>query len=253
MELTILIVGRGTAPGVQTSNGHSLEFRASARTASGILSLDTYDFVFQHLGPANPEALESINEWTAKGWRKKIVAFSGGAVPKNIKDLDVSLIEGLPGRLSILDLAWSAVPSNFSGDARELLLLLKPSRPEFLSALAILCQGYLAVRSHKNETDAKNAEAQEALSEMGFDKIEGHVRDELVNVEDVLVPVWWRRVFAGQRGEMEKAISHEWGVHSISDCPPAIGDLIVSIYSDQPIGAKVVGGAYLAIAKRLRN
>jgi hypothetical protein len=197
--------------------------------------------------------LESIKEWTAKGWRKKIVAFSGGAVPKNIKDLDVALIEGLPGRQSILDLAWSAVPSDFSGDARELLLLLKPSRHEFLSALAILCQGYLAVYSYKNKADTYPAEAQEALAEMGLDKIVVDVSSELDNAGDVSVPTWWRRVFGGQRAETVKTISQELGASGISDCPTVIGDLIASIYSDQAIGPKVVGGAYLAIAKRMRG
>ncbi len=233
-------------------SGHSLEFRASAQTESGILSLESYDFVFQHLGPANPEALASINEWTAKGWQKKIVAFSGGVVPQAIKDLSIAQIEGLPGQQSILDLAWSAVPSDFSGDAGELLLLLKPSRPEFLSALAILSQGYLAAYFYKDKTEAYPPEAQEALNEIGLDNIPIHVSRELNKVGDASLPIWWRRIF-GKRAETEKAIAREWGVPRIGDCPTAIGDLIASIYSDQPIGAKVVGGAYLAIAKRMRN
>jgi hypothetical protein len=253
MQLTILIVGRGTAPDVQKGSGHSLEFRASARVASGILSLDPYDFVFQHLGPSNPEALAAINEWAAKGWHKKIVAFSGGAVPKDVKDLDVALIEGVPGRQSILDLAWSAIPSDFSGDARELLLLLRPSPPELLSAVAILCQGYLAVHFYKNKTDTDLVEPREALTDIGLDKIMGDASHELVNAGDVSDPRWWRRVFAGQRVETEMAIAREWGVPSIADCPTAIGELIASIFGNEPIGAKVVGGAYLAIAKKMRN
>ncbi|HEX8163569.1 MAG TPA: hypothetical protein VF538_16990 [Pyrinomonadaceae bacterium] len=273
MSLKIMVVGRGTALGERVANGHSLEFVASARADSGIIPLEDCDFVFQHLSPANPEAADAVTEWINKGWKKRIVGFSGGKVPRELRRLDVPQLERLSGRQSILDLAWSAVPSDFSGDAHELLKLLNPRQIEILAALAILSQGYLAVHAacqNLGQPDRLSEDVAVALERMGMNALVAggkgiasllppELREEKNKVQRVS---WWvemfgvldegERVAPGKWKEFENSLREEWDEASKGALPDPLRGLLDAMRSAPEIAEPdVVARAYCEIVRRL--
>jgi hypothetical protein len=244
MSLAILVVGKGIGT-EKVANDHLLDFRDSAKAPDGILSLDRYEFVLQHLSPTNPEASDA--------WKGKILGFSGGQVPENLRDFEIPKFEGLGGRPSILALPWSSVPANFSGDASQLLELLKPLSSQFLSALVVLCQGYLVLGSNNNENDWQSTDVKEALKDMAFDD-SIYVPTSISGAFDAMTEsTWWRAIFVKEQNELEEIIAREWGTTTFGECPEAVARLVRSIYSDHGITATVVSDAYLAIASKLRT
>ena len=124
----------------EVANGHVLKSILSARGTDSIVDIDPYHFVFQHLN--NSETKEAIKTLFDQGRKARVIGFTAGEVPEQWHKLSFPCIGSLL-RVSIL--RWAAVPRDFSGTADELVEILVPRVQEMLTALAILCQGYLSV------------------------------------------------------------------------------------------------------------
>ena len=263
--LRILIVGRGEGK-TAVANGHSMEFVKSAKTNSVIISLDNCDFVFFHISSANPEASEAIKCWCNKGQKAKIIGFSGGAglaeILAEIKNLGIPYIKDMPTQRSLLDLNWSAIPIEFSGNSNDLVKLLQ-IHSEFSPALAILCQGYLA--AHFSRPQDAPINVRQALDTMGWTKFtetdEGKPFAQIVlkKKEVTVKPEWWQKVFENTiKGEEQppkslfrKKLDEELGNIEL---PEEIAQLVDAIFGMQPIeDTELVAIAYLKLVERLKG
>jgi hypothetical protein len=214
MALTILVTGRES--GVKNvANGHVLVMVPSSAAGNVVVRLDDHDFVFQHAN--NSETDRALRFWNDQGWREKVVLFSGGSVKKEYCDQGFAVLDRTIN-VSMLD--WSGVPRDFRGVAAELLRLLSMEGIEVLPAIAILCQGYLAV--HAAYGDGQGMEEVEmALRSMGWD---AHKHAGLVKSQEKLEAVndlaWWLDTFEVRQGdelnvsEWQKLLERfegEWG------------------------------------------
>lgn len=264
MSLRILVVGKGEGQEL-VSNEHSINFIKSARSDSGIVSLKDFNFVFQHLSPANPEASEAISRWREQGEASKVLGFSGGPVPSELSNLGISCIEGLAGRSSLLSLNWSAVPDDFTGTSYELVELLQAQPKETLLALSILCQGYLAVDANPDNeepeipaSDPAYTSCDEALKAMGWSTfvttqspVKERLRPKVTRQElqkQVSDPAWWQHALDGE--DLIKKVDVEWGSDK-SKGWAEVEELLKRITHNQQITPKFVADAYLAIAQKL--
>jgi len=246
VTLNVLVIGRGDSPGTQVTNGHTLEFTRHGGVPPDFLSLQQYDFVFMHLGPANPEAQAAIATWSSQGWGGKLIGISGGDVPVWSEKLAIPTIEGMANRQNLYDLHWATVRSDFGGDAYELASLLNQEQCEVLTSLAILCQGYLAVHA-ASAGEAALAHAPEevsaALSLMGWDALNDKIRRNepeavlpsnlgLVLTE-VVHPGWWLGAWglSGVLGDerwaaLADSLEKECAKQGAAEVPKEIGDLL---------------------------
>lgn len=114
------------------------------------------------------------------------------------------------------------------------------TRVDFLSALSILCQGYLSVHS---DTEA----AQSALNQMDWsDDLMPKDVDPEVKRDEATDPRWWQ-VF---NGDLKKQAKEEWDQDSMEGWQK-VSDLIERISSGEDPGPETVATAYCKLAKRL--
>jgi len=132
---------------------------------------------------------------------------------------------------------------DFSRQLEEAMAQLNAgSSLDFLSALSILCQGYLAVHS-----DAEAA--QSALSQMDWsDDLMPEEIDLDARRDEVTDPQngWWQ-VF---NGELKKQAREEWDEDSTEGWKK-VSDLIDCISAEEDPGVKTVTSAYCKLAERL--
>jgi hypothetical protein len=274
LTLKVLVIGKGEEAPRAVSNGHTLEFVYHAGLAPDFRSLQQYSFVFMHLGPLNPEARHAIESWSAKGWREKVIGFSGGDIPAWCAALHITTAQRLPNRNSILELHWGAVRPDFAGPAAELLSLLSETRCETLVALAVLCQGYLAVHAVHAGPEGRGGEPEEvrvALSQMGWDALGGKIeRGELESwaapssvrdlMAEVSAPAWWLKVWEPGGGadthlqKWEALVARLETECARGDTPQEIRTLLDAIRPDddkdsraQAVAPDIVSRAYTAI------
>lgn len=125
---------------------------------------------------------------------------------------------------------------------------------EHLSALTILCEGYLAVHadSKNDHTDIK-----QALEEMKWPEFRKSDRDQILIQEDlgekiceIQQPEWWSNVF-GQES-FYKDVKKEWeNTTRTEEIPKALDDLLEMIRaSDTVIPPKIVADAYCVLVKK---
>jgi hypothetical protein len=271
MTLRILVIGRGDGGDEQLTYGPSLVFKACAhangeivsnhtpsipqscpncaRANGEIVSLEGYDFVFQHLSEANPEAADAIEAWSSRDWRVKIIGFSGaGTVPPEWNPLKIPKMNGLATRDDIRDLSWSNVPTDFSGNAHELVSLLEP--PKYaaeLTALAVLCQGYLAAHGGSNLE--------------GWNGIPEELRNQAISKQKLVSSLaWWLKVFEhcpdwkntliNATQELTEKKGHK------PDITAAINNLVDALdrgREDTSIDRQTVEAAYAACESLLRD
>lgn len=260
MSLRVLVVGRGDRIGIQGSNSHNFSFRSRARSQDGhIIEIQNFDFVFQHLGPANREAADAIREWQQAGFGSRTIGFSGGGLPKRWQLYGIVLMERIG---DVVSLPWHLVPENFAGNAGDLVKLLTIESLEFLPALAILCQGYLAVHA-KKDTCLTDPNVKDALRQMGWSS-EMHASIVNAEVSTVQDPAWWLEIFdiktSAPAGHMPKSgeknwdlfldkIGQEWGPDKESFLR---SDLIHTLRENRSLVVpQIVAKAYLQIMKRL--
>jgi hypothetical protein len=201
------------------------------------------------------------------------VDFSGGQVPSKLSSQPIPQIEHLLDRQSIINLAWAAVPSNFNGDAQELLELLKPQKLELLPTLAILCQGYLAVHAASADSevpDWKSEDISQALDQMGWSVLVSRmdstgllIRPNLgTEKNNVRKQSWWLQTF-GVLDECQKLIEDKWigfkndlmqecGKGAKAGIPAELNILLDALGKEESmVEPKVVADAYSAIAIQL--
>lgn len=275
MTLKVLIIGRGDGPAAQVANGHTLEFTPHGGLPPDFLPLRQYDFVFMHLGPANPEAQAAIAAWSSQGWGGKVVGISGGEVPAWGEKLAIPTIEGVANRQNLYDLHWASVHPDFDGDAYELTSLLNQEQCEVLTSLAILCQGYLAVHAAAaGEAALAHApeEVSAALALMGWgalgDKIRRNEPEAVLPsnlgsmLAEVVHPDWWLGAWglSGLHGDegwaaLADSLEKECAKRGAAGVPGEIGDLLDVMRPAAGGGAResreirpaAVSRAYLAI------
>jgi len=133
------------------------------------------------------------------------------------------------------------------------LYLPPPAGPEYLSALAILCQGYLAVAASSGQL----RDDDEALVAMGWPEAKEDIK-RIVRAgvqerwPEVQTSRWWLEalgfpVSPEGRGQLESKVEDE-----AASLKASVGDLKILLGELEPqneaIGAKVVSGAYLHLA-----
>jgi hypothetical protein len=190
--MNVLVIGRGEG-GDEVVAGHTLTFVASGRDASGQLrDVAAFDYVLQHSGPANEEATAVFTALIAAGRRDRAVAVSGGRRSDEMAEkFDVAALHHVTGPLSVKALNWINVPRDFAGPATTLVALLCKTS-HYLSALTIMCQGYLAAVASSDA--ARTDRLQRALARMGW------TADVSVTVPseiDVRNATWWRAGLGG--------------------------------------------------------
>jgi hypothetical protein len=188
---------------------------------------------------------------------------------------------------------WSSeVTGKYSGGYRELMQAFKSldapmsigtlakelkvtkREPDVLSALSILCQGYLAVHAEKQNGEWGPPEIKPALEQMGWiDLLDGEgesgIAGQLKNMsgkrDEVNDPNWWGDTF--DEDDLTKKAKEEWGEASTDDwksvrnllrrVEPADGE--ESSSSRRPlteeelatVNPATVKDAYCALAERL--
>jgi hypothetical protein len=163
----------------------------------------------------------------------------------------------LEGVQDVSHLNWSAIPATFGGTAHELARLLRGEGIELLPALAILCQGFLAVTAGL-AGDKVGDEVKQALDVMGWD---AKRHTELVSGEEkrraVEDPGWWLDTLElrdGMELNMERwlkfteNLQDEWGP---SDGLENLDGFKASLKSQGTPSIEVVANGYLAIFRRL--
>ena len=136
------------------------------------------------------------------------------------------------------------------------------SIPSYLPALAILCQGYLAVCA-KERGSSISGDASRAVREMGWNP-ETHPAFVQATIESVLPAEWWLdalglpvQAFPDQKPRVapefwapfETALATEWGTAPL---PSSLHALLSGLKACEPIvSPEVVAQAYLAIADHL--
>jgi hypothetical protein len=219
---------------------------------TAIVSLDKFDFVFQHSG--NPETERAINCWENRDEKEKVVLFTGGEeLPPTFQGLGIPFLPNMNSADSLLDLRWSAVPSDFNGTAEELVGLLKPKSVEVLSALSVLCQGYLAVHVEGyNEQEERwgPEEMSPALKQMGWSEDLMTIASDRKS-DEVSDPGWWQ-VFDGEDDLIDQ-VEDEWGDEEA--LPEVLKELLTRIMEGTQLGDndahKIVADAYCKLAERL--
>jgi hypothetical protein len=261
MPLSVLVVGRGSRAPAIVQQGHTLCFvEAHANEGGDVSPISEYDFVLVHL--SNDEAPAAVALWESAGQASKIVGLSGGGqVPDLFLNWQYPFLPGVETRAAVLRLDWAAVPDDFNGTSSELVALLRSRTLHVLSALAILCQGYLAVVA-KEGNASNNSYVCEALKEMGWDS-DQHLPLVTAGVEAVSGIDWWLQAFglavernAGgdadevrdQWTQFNSSVRGEWGKQ---DLPAEVARFVTTLGQHQSPDAELVAQVYLALAHRL--
>jgi len=258
--LHVIIVHAGTEQKKNTagvSDQHNLTcFRSAFQTSdagtvrdycTAVINLSKIDFIFQHSG--NPETPDALECWEKRGEKEKVVFFTtSGVLPDRYEDLGIPYLPRMDSADSLLELQWENVPPNFDGNASDLVRLLRPQSAEVLSALSILCQGYLAIHA---EEHGEGAEMTKALNQMGWsgdivmDGANGHI-DRVSN------PGWWQKPFDGVENLAEE-VKYEWGAKENLSRVETLLDWITKGQEslEGKKARKNVATAYCALVQRL--
>jgi hypothetical protein len=251
------VTGRGEASEVTVGNGHTLTFVASSQTGAGIISIQDYDFVLQHA--ANRETDIAVTEWLRLGWGKRIVLFGGGTVTEGkerVRVESIALLDGMITRSHILALSWRGVPETFRGDAFELVSILRGEGIELLPALAILCQGHLAVHA-AHGIGRGSREVETALKSIGWHDGEyGRLLEDATKLDAVRNVSWWLSTFGLEHGEsfdlqwanLYAKVRGEWLGNAGFD---RLKPLLDRLRLRESPSLETVAEAYIAIAERL--
>ncbi len=140
---------------------------------------------------------------------------------------------------ALLDCDYIRVP--------QAILSLFNLKIESLSALSILCQGYLATNS-KSEDKKVN----EALDQMGWNK---DIHPDISNKKsETQETSWWLEPFDNETVDAIIAkLKKEWHGGKDGEIPKSVTELLKRIEQDKLQDPVIVANAYLAIAARLET
>lgn len=145
-------------------------------------------------------------------------------------------------------------------------ILLPPKRVRLLYALAILCQGYLAVHARKDDGGWGPKELVPALRQMGWlDFMDGPGKSLLAGdlerrQSEVCRAGWWLELFELWKDDcivpdkwegLEESVKKEWGKDTAS-LPEEVAGLLSALRDGDDVGdPKIVADAYCSIVERL--
>lgn len=149
-------------------------------------------------------------------------------------------------------------------DIREIPSCCKQKKAEdYLAALTILCQGYLAVHAEHKEPnkDWKDQDIAIALEQMDWNSVNKSLIPpsfgKKESIEKVRNPGWWWAAFEDDFKNKDKkslpvAIQEEWDASSDKEISKELEDLIKLIVADNEIKPpEMVAKAYLALVEKL--
>lgn len=144
-------------------------------------------------------------------------------------------------------------------DAARPSFLTPQSTSEFLPAVLILCQGYLAVHACAGGDVHEHPAVTSALSCMGWTALveKGDAFVEAVKLRlhdkcgDVSQPAWWEHVLFQGKLFVERRIAAELRIGSLAE-KPAVENLLHAIYVSKLITPAVVAEAYCALTDQMR-
>lgn len=160
---------------------------------------------------------------------------------------------------------WFANPET-RGISQALDDVLRESRGyELLSALAILCQGYLAVQATPlPEENADSAQVWKALIRMGWTEFirrpesKAVCQDLTEQKEEVKKQAWWREAIVGTRADVKKQLCNELRQNELPAELESLIDEIIPSGSQtdskgelETVQPMTVSAAYLVLADRL--
>lgn len=267
--MNILVVGRGDAGKTDpTFAGHKIVFIDTPPKGAPAPDLDQYDFAFFHFShdkKRGKEYADILNSWKNGQVIHKVILISAGNYPYEWEDNEriINLgsppfLEGIHSPQAIRDLSWENVPINFKGNAHELVSLLKPRTMQFLPALIILCQAYLAAHALHLKLDVKENDVLRALNQMECTEslkniiVKLNKGDIEKNWKKVQTSDWWWDDFADDKNAalnlMQEQIDHEW--RNRPDVFNTLFDMFKGERVDQP---SVVAQVYCAISDKFRG
>ena len=139
--------------------------------------------------------------------------------------------------------------------------LLKRSMFMFLTALPILCQGYLAVHAEYKEQDKdwKDQDISIALEQMGWGSVDKSLipstLGEKERIENVCDSSWWWTVFDRdfeERKDLLATVKKEWDESGDKEISKDLEDLVKLIVAKKEVKPpKMVAKAYLALVEKL--
>lgn len=139
--------------------------------------------------------------------------------------------------------------------------LLKRSMFVFLTALAILCQGYLAVHAEYKEQDNdwKDQDISIALEQMGWNSVDKSLIPRRLGkkekIEKVRNPGWWWTLFDRDFEEKKgllTTVKKEWDESSDKEISKELENLVKLIVATREVKPpKMVARAYLALVEKL--
>ncbi len=187
---------------------------------------------------------------------KLVIVYSGGGNPK-LSKIDIEsgrvcrLIRTI-GRAKdgITTEEWEQIYELIDGDSftdHE----IHPIEPVYLSALSILCQGYLATNS--NSPDPL---VQEALEEMGWNTFKNSsIQTDLSDKEsETKKKDWWLEPFTPKTiDDIHKQIVKEWNKNQYSKTCDHVYYLLQALKQNTIEDPTIVANAYLAISDSLAH
>jgi len=139
--------------------------------------------------------------------------------------------------------------------------LLKRSTFVFLTALAILCQGYLAVHAEHKEQDKdwKDQDISLSLEQMSWNSVDKSMIPSRLgkkeSTEKIRNPVWWWTVFDGdfeERKDLLATVKKEWNESGDKEISKDLEDLVKLIVAKKDVKPpEMVAKTYLALVEKL--
>lgn len=149
------------------------------------------------------------------------------------------------------------------GDRGEIPSCCKQKKAlDYLPALTILCQGYLAVHAEYKEQQDKDWKDQDiALEQIGWDSVDKSLiprgLGKKESIKKVRNPGWWWAAFEDDFKNKDKkglpvAIQEEWNTSTDKEISKDLEDLIKLIVADNEVKPpEMVAKAYLALVEKL--
>ena len=140
------------------------------------------------------------------------------------------------------------------GNPNELKRFFVHEVQEYLSALTILCEGYLAVHAEDTNCSEDISSALKLMRWSEFQKSDRYnalIREDLSEqISIVRRPQWWSDVFEPE--SFDNDVKKEWeDTTGTGEIPTALNDLLEAIHaSDTVVPPKIVADAYCVLQKK---
>jgi len=232
-----------------------------------VSSIDEADIVALH----GTDVEDEIPYSTQPHYKDKLIfVYSGGKSSPKMDNKDIESRRVLyimwqvkPNSYISLD-DWKRIASLITEDKNWLQLTIFPLSIDYMSALAILCQGYL-VAHFPQPSDYLPKPIQQALDMMGWSKfaktkngedytnniIAQKVRDTVLKPKESQPEAKKQTIEDSLSAKFFEKFQKEWGDE---DLPSEIDQLLKAIFTTTPLeDANLIAKAYLQLAKKLKG